>query len=99
MYFKPGQDIPLYGNLSNQFNSIDNAKSFNPIGTTSNFTPATNLGLGPGIAQENFGFIERYRAGEHEKFGEDHVNFEIFSPIISKPLKPLINFHIDMKDD
>ena len=94
-FFKPGQDIPLYGNLSTQFNYLDKLANIPSIGTISDFKPASNFGIGPGIAKETFGFIERYRAGKHEKFGEDHINLEYISPIT---LKPLINVHIDMGD-
>jgi len=63
----------------------------------SGFSSASGYGLGPGIAREDgSGMIERYRAGKHEKDGEDHVNLEYYVPGISKPL---INLHIDMKDD
>ena len=64
-------------------------------GGGSGFNSASSFGLGPGIAKESEGFIERYRAGEHEDYGKDHVNLEYISPVT---LKPLINIHIDMKD-
>jgi len=60
------------------------------------FVPASNFGIGPGIAKESEAFIERYRAGKHENFGEDHVNLEYISPVTKKTL---INIHIGMKDD
>ena len=60
------------------------------------FTPASNFGIGPGIARKSEGFIERYRAGKHEDYGKDHINLEYVSPITKKPL---INIHINMKDD
>jgi len=73
------------------------------IGSISDFKPASNFGIGPGIAREVESFLERYRAGKHEKSGEDHVNLEYFSPIDilgpNKKKKPLLNTHIDMKDD
>ena len=50
------------------------------IGTFSGFKPASDLGLGPGIVKEAEEFLERYRAGKHEKFGEDHVNLEYLVP-------------------
>jgi len=62
----------------------------------SGFVTASSFGIGPGIAKESEGFIERYRAGEHENYGKDHVNLEYISPVT---LKPLINIHIDMKDE
>ena len=61
----------------------------------SGFKPASDYGIGPGIARDSEGFIERYRAGKHEKFGEDHLNLEYMSPVTKKPL---INLHIDMRD-
>ncbi len=66
------------------------------IGSISDFKPASDLGIGSGITREVESFLERYRAGEHEKSGKDHVNLEYFSPVRKKPL---INIHIDMKDD
>ena len=66
------------------------------IGSVSDFKPASSLGIGSGIAREVEAFLERYKAGKHEKSGEDHVNLEYLSPITKKNL---INLHIDMKDD
>ena len=66
-----------------------------PIGSISDFKPSSTFGVGPGIAKDTLGFLERYRAGEHEDFGKDHVNLEYLSPVT---LKPLINIHINMKD-
>jgi len=65
------------------------------IGTHSDFRLSKDFNKGPGILKESFNFLERYRAGEHEKYGEDHVNLEYLSPVTGKPL---INIHIDMKD-
>ncbi len=66
------------------------------IGSVSDFKLAPSLGIGTGITKEVEAFLERYRAGKHEKSGEDHVNLEYLSPVTKKPL---INIHIDMKDD
>jgi len=65
------------------------------IGTFSEFRLSKDFNKGPGILKESLSFLERYRAGEHEKYGEDHVNLEYLSPVTGKPL---INIHIDMKD-
>ncbi len=67
-----------------------------PIGSISGFEPAINFGLGPGIVQQNLGFLERYRAGKHEDYGKDHVNLDIISPITGIHL---LDLHLDMKDD
>jgi len=71
-----------------------------PIGSVSDFKLASSFGLGPGIAKESFNFLERYRAGKHEKYGEDHLNLEIYSPIDilgkKKRIDPLLNLHIDI---
>ncbi|MFH1310921.1 MAG: hypothetical protein ABIH65_00765 [Nanoarchaeota archaeon] len=71
-------------------------KSSAESGSGGGFVPASNFGIGPGIAKVVEGFIERYRAGEHEKFGKDHVNLEYISPVTKKSL---INIHIDVKDE
>ncbi|MBU3941706.1 MAG: hypothetical protein KKF74_02225 [Nanoarchaeota archaeon] len=59
------------------------------------FKPASTFGIGPGIAKESFGFVERYRAGKHENFGKDHLNLDYISPVSKKILE---NIHIDMQD-
>jgi len=84
IFFKPGEDIPLYGN----------PKSLpKPIGSFSDFKPASNLGLGPGIAREMpeaGNIIERIRApGYGDKEDAGHLNYEYKVPGIKKPLTNL----------
>jgi hypothetical protein len=95
---KPGDDmggLPMFGS-GNMGLDFTTGRSLKPIGNVSEFKPASNFGLGPGIAKESEGFLERYRAGEHEDFGKDHLNLEYINPITKKPL---INLHIDMKEE
>ncbi len=76
------KDYPMFG-------------GFKPIGSFSDFGLSKDFNRGPGILKESFNFLERYRAGEHEDYGKDHLNLEYLSPITGKSL---INIHIDMKD-
>jgi len=63
----------------------------------SGFVPASNFGLGPGIAKEtDFGFIERYRAPEIDATHGEHINLQSYLP---GSTKPFLNIHIDLNDD
>lgn len=49
-----------------------------PIGTVSDF----KFGSSPhSVEEDSSGFKFRYRAGEHEEFGRDHINYETISPL------------------
>ena len=75
------------------------------IGTFSDFKPASEFGIGPGIVDDSEydlkglltkSFLERYRAGKHEDYGEDHINLDILSPVTRKHL---LDLHINFDDD
>lgn len=66
------------------------------IGTFSDFKPASNFGLGPGIAKKAEGFLERYRAPETDKKYGEHINLESYLP---GKKKPFFNLHIDLNAD
>ncbi|MBU2616137.1 MAG: hypothetical protein KKC19_03465 [Nanoarchaeota archaeon] len=68
------------------------------IGTFSDFKPASDFGIGPGLVDTKTAreFLERYRAGEHENYGEDHVNLDIISPVTKKHL---LDIHINFDND
>jgi len=66
------------------------------IGSISDFKPASNFGIGPGIAKEIEGFLERYRALETDKKSGEHINLESYLP---GKTKPFLNLHIDFNDD
>jgi len=66
------------------------------IGSISDFKPASNFGIGPGIAREIEGFLERYRALETDKKSGEHINLESYLP---GKTKPFLNLHIDFNDD
>ena len=61
------------------------------------FVPASNFGLGPGIAKEtDFGFIERYRAPEIDDAHGEHINLESYLP---GSTKSFLNIHIDLNGE
>ena len=70
-----------------------------PIGSISDFKPASAFKLGPGIARkmpEAFGMIEKIRApGYGDKNDADHLNYEYRIPGIKNPL---VNIHINLFD-
>ena len=90
-FFAPGEDIPLYGAAP----SLPN-----PIGSISDFKPASDFGLGPGVARimpEAGNMTERIRApGYGDRDDTDHLNYEYKVPGIKKPL---FNLHLPLFGD
>lgn len=67
------------------------------IGSISDFKPASDFGLGPGIAKKTeFNFIERYLSPHVDEVHGEHINLGSYLP---GKKRPFFNLHIDLNKD